>query len=239
MNEKVKAGLKEVWSWIWIAFVVFAFKSTFIDTNHIPSGSMLPTMAIGDFIFVNKMAYGLKIPYSDQLEEPIYLTKFTPPERGDIIVFRYPGDPSILYVKRAVALPGDEIEVYNNELRINGKVVEATPAEKKEFIELYDKKFGPDNIQFYKQKIGKKNIVTARDESRGRYLNTQEIVTVPAGHVFVLGDNRDFSSDSRYWGFVPFKYIRGRAFFIWFNMVYPWSKEEFHFRPWRIGTILE
>ena len=104
-------------------------------------------------------------------------------------------------------------------------------------MEVYDAKFDKFQIKLNKAKIGDKEFVTAYNETAPYHLNIEK-VTVPKGHFFVMGDNRDFSSDSRVWGFVPFRYIRGSAFLIWFNMVYPWSQEEFHMRPTRIGTLL-
>lgn len=239
-KEKIK---KEIISYILIFFGVFGFKSTFFEPNHIPSGSMLPTMAIGDFILVNKMAYGLKLPFSEWKVfgmggDPVYLTDFKEPERGDIMVFEFPNDRSILYVKRLVGLPGDTIEVFDNRVFINDKEIKNEPVSKemvKEFMELYDKRDQPLDMKFFKIQNGPIKHIVAHNEASPIHRGQLKI-KIPEGNYFMMGDNRDHSSDSRIWGFVPRSHIRGKALFVWFNMVYPWSHEPFHMRPWRIGT---
>lgn len=234
-KQKVK---NEILSYVFIFLGVFGFKSTFFEPNHIPSGSMLPTMAIGDFILVNKMAYGLKVPFSEWFMDPIYITDFTPPEKGDIVVFEYPKNDSILFVKRIVAMPGDEVEAFDNRLFVNGVEVkgeDVSADDVKTYRELYDRKEVPLDLSFHKVTNGKTKHIIAKNNSMPYHLSQKKFV-VPEGHFYVMGDNRDFSSDSRVWGTVPFENLRGKALFVWFNMVYPWSKEPFHFRPWRIGT---
>jgi signal peptidase I len=228
---------KEILSYIFIFLGVFGFKSTFFEPNHIPSGSMLPTMSIGDFILVKKFAYGFKVPFSEWFGDPVYLTEFTPPKRGDIMVFEYPKDRSILFVKRLIGLPGDEIEVYDNRVYINGKELEQKAvSDSKELRELYDdNKMVRLDLDFFKVNLGDMTHYKAYNKSHPHHLD-QGKLKIPAGHYFMMGDNRDFSSDSRVWGLVPENHIRGKALFVWFNMVYPWSNEKFHFRPWRIGN---
>lgn len=231
----------EAVSWIKIILIVFGFRSTFIDHYHIPTGSLLPTNAVGDSIVVNKMSYGFKVPFTEFFN-PIYIGGQSLPDRGDIIVFEYPIQPAILYVKRTIGLPGDTIEVYNNKLFINGEEVskvEINGDEEKELRDLYDKEpmLNPSDLKFYYQKLGDKKFTIGENAMFNGHLN-QDKVTVPPDHVFVMGDNRDYSSDSRVWGFVPVKNIRGKAFMVWMSLVYPWSDKPFHFRPSRIGKSL-
>ena len=233
--EKVK---KEFWSYVFIILFVFGIRSSIFDNNHIPSGSMLPTMAIGDFIIVNKMAFGIRIPYSDYLGKSIYITPFWAPKRGDIVVFEFPQDRSTLYVKRVIGLPGDEIEVEDNNVYLDGELVIGDEAKNREdLLSLFDDKFSPASLKFTKIKHGTNELIKASQEGALYHANTRGTVVVPEESVFVMGDNRDYSHDSRAWGIVPFSHLRGRPLFIWFSMVYPWSSEKFHFRPWRIGTF--
>lgn len=238
MNWDAQKIKKEIISYILIFVGVFGFKSTFFEPNHIPSGSMLPTMAIGDFIIVNKMSYGFKLPFFEWFGDPVYVTDFKEPERGDIMVFEFPKNRDILYVKRLVGLPGDTIEVFDNRVFINDKEVvteDVSPEQVKEFMELYDQRGRPMDMKFKKFHNGDIKHIVAYNEAQSIHLS-QPKMTIPEGKYFMMGDNRDFSSDSRRWGLVSREHIRGKALFVWFNMVYPWSNEPFHFRPWRIGT---
>ncbi|WP_137896435.1 signal peptidase I [Ramlibacter sp. 2FC] len=201
--------------------VVFLLRSFLFEPFKIPSGSMVPTLLIGDLILVNKFTYGLRLPVINTK-----LTEGKPPQRGDVMVFRYPPKPSLDYIKRVVGVPGDEVAYLNKRLTINGQPV-ATSA----MPEFFDE----SAMRYFKQfeeSLGNHQHRTITDDDRPafipgaddfpnrkncRYSVEGVVCKVPEGHYFMMGDNRDNSLDSRYWGFVPDKNIVGRAFFIWMN----------------------
>jgi signal peptidase I len=200
---------------------VFFLRSFIVEPFKIPSGSMIPTLLVGDLILVNKFHYGLRLPVLNTK-----LTEGEKPQRGDVMVFRYPPKPSLDYIKRVVGVPGDTVAYLNKRLTINGQVVstESVP-------EFFDE----DAMRYFKQyeeKLGTQSHRLLNDEQRPAFVPgadkfpgsegcnyTIEGVTckVPEGHFFMMGDNRDNSMDSRYWGFVPEKNIVGKAFFVWMN----------------------
>lgn len=238
-KEKIK---KETKSIFWIVLLVFGFRSTFFEPFKIPSGSMIPTLLIGDFILVNKFAYGFKVPFSQWLGDPVYITGPSQPERGDVIVFKYPKDPSINYIKRVVGLPGDTIEVVDKVVFVNDEPLKTEEFDGKEILEDMDEKYKNFNFRFFKTKTGDHYHVTQIDEDNVYSANYPKI-KVPEGHYFAMGDNRDFSADSRSWGFVPFNNIKGEAVMIWFSLSFPWpweqTEETLRFRPFRIGTSID
>ena len=235
-KEKFK---KEAKSIFWIIFLVLAFRSTFFEPFKIPSGSMIPTLMIGDFILVNKMSYGLKVPFSDWFSDPIYLFEPSKPERGDVIVFKYPKDESINYIKRVVGLPGDTIEILNKKLYINDEEIETVDFDGSKIMEDMDEKFQNLNFRFFKTKTGEHVHITQIHEDN-IFNSNYPRKTIPEGNYFVMGDNRDFSSDSRSWGFVPFENIKGEAMLVWFSLSLPFAYEEvYNFRPWRIETLID
>jgi len=200
---------------------VFFLRSFLVEPFKIPSGSMIPTLLVGDLILVNKFHYGLRIP--------VINTKITDgekPQRGDVMVFRYPPKPSLDYIKRVVGLPGDTVAYLNKRLTINGKTIETQTVP-----EFFDE----DSMRYFKQyqeALGAQPHRLLNDDDRPAFIPgvekypgfeacnyTIEGVTckVPEGHYFMMGDNRDNSMDSRYWGFVPEKNIVGKAFFVWMN----------------------
>jgi signal peptidase I len=200
---------------------VFFLRSFLVEPFKIPSGSMIPTLLVGDLILVNKFHYGLRIP--------VINTKITDgekPQRGDVVVFRYPPKPSLDYIKRVVGLPGDTVAYLNKRLTINGKTIETQTVP-----EFFDE----DSMRYFKQyqeALGAQTHRLLNDDDRPAFIPgvekfpgfeacnyTIEGVTckVPEGHYFMMGDNRDNSMDSRYWGFVPEKNIVGKAFFVWMN----------------------
>ncbi len=206
-----------------VILVVFLLRSFLFEPFKIPSGSMMPTLLTGDLILVNKFTYGLRLPVINTK-----LTDGTPPARGDVMVFRYPPQPSLDYIKRVVGLPGDEVAYLNKKLTINGK-----PISKDAVPEYFDEE-AMRYLKEYKEDLVGRQHYLLNDDSRRAGLSEAEIMTfpnrencrysvdgvvckVPEGHYFMMGDNRDNSLDSRYWGFVPDKNIVGKAFFIWMN----------------------
>ncbi len=204
-----------------VILAVFLLRSFLFEPFKIPSGSMIPTLHVGDLILVNKFVYGIRLP--------VINTKITEghgPQRGDVMVFRYPPQPSLDYIKRVVGLPGDEVAYLNKRLTINGKPVPTTP-----LPEYFD----DDSMRYYKQfqeVLGTHTHRLLNDDDRPAFVpgvqdfphrqNCQYSVEgvvckVPPGEYFMMGDNRDNSEDSRYWGFVPDANIVGKAFFIWMN----------------------
>lgn len=194
-----------------VFFIVLLLRSFLVEPFRIPSGSMMPTLLVGDFILVNKYTYGIRLPV---LNNKVF--EIDKPERGDVVVFRYPEDPSIPFIKRVVGLPGDRIMYHNitKTLYINGEAVQQEP------VGIY-------------QGFGKGSVMTGAEE-RVEYLKEVEHhillqphpvmsgdkvvqLTVPENEYFVLGDNRDNSRDSRFWGTVPEANLIGKAFMIWMN----------------------
>ena len=241
LSKKEKV-VKEAKSIFWILLLVMIFRSVFFEPFRIPSGSMIPSLMIGDFILVNKFSYGFKVPFSDMAIgginlDPIYLFGKAGPERGDVIVFKYPNDPSVNYIKRVVGLPGDTIEIKNKIVYINDEEVAQEEISGKEIMDDMDDKFREYNLKFYKVKTGQHTHTIQHDQDnyfRVDYAKRK----IPEGQYFAMGDNRDFSADSRFWGFVPFKNIKGRALFVWFSMNI-FTEHPFKFRPWRIGTVID
>jgi len=174
-----------------------------VEPFRIPSGSMIPSLYIGDFILVNKFSYGIRIPVFNNK-----VVDINNPERGDVVVFRYPRDPSVDYIKRVIGLPGDHIAYYNKVLYVNGKAI------KREFISAYAGPGEENRANEYLENLeGVKHdilLIPGRPGLDAEYI-------VPDGHYFMMGDNRDNSNDSRYWGVVPDKYLVGKAFMIWMN----------------------
>ena len=201
--------------------IVFLLRSFLFEPFKIPSGSMIPTLRVGDLILVNKFTYGVRLPVIHTR-----LTAGTPPARGDVMVFRYPPQPSLDYIKRVVGLPGDEVAYLNKRLTINGEPVptQAVPDFFDEDAMRYFKQF-EEQLGQHRHRLLNNPEVPAfvqgasnfayRDQCR--YSVEGVVCKVPAGHYFVMGDNRDNSLDSRYWGFVPEANIVGRAFFVWMN----------------------
>lgn len=176
-----------------IVMVVLLIRAFVAQAYNIPSGSMKPTLLVGDFILVNKLVY-----------------RFSEPKRGDIVVFKYPIDPNIDFIKRIVALPGEEVEVRNNQVFINGKplpLIEVGRGEENSIRKVIYEEVLPEGIK-HKVQFYEDFPFSKRDFGP---------VVVPPNHYFVMGDNRDNSEDSRYWGFLPRENIVGKTFVIYFS----------------------
>ena len=204
-----------------VILIVFLLRSFVFEPFKIPSGSMIPTLLIGDLILVNKFIYGLKLPVLNTR-----LTEGNPIQRGDVVVFRYPPKPSVDYIKRVIGVPGDEVSYLNKKLTINGQPMAQTP-----LSDFFDESMMEYFKQFEEQ-LGAKSHRIIVDERRPafvpgadnfkykencRYSVEGVTCTVPQGYYFTMGDNRDNSLDSRYWGFVPDANVVGKAFFVWMN----------------------
>ena len=215
----------------WIAYTgsffpviaaVFLFRSFMFEPFKIPSSSMLPTLQIGDLILVNKFTYGIRLPVVNQKVIPI-----NDPQRGDVMVFKFPRDTSLDYIKRVVGVPGDTVLYKNKRLSVNGK--EVTYEKLPDYLD-------EDRLQYFehfREDLTGVNHAILNDAKLPPYVPSPDNFpqhelcrydlegfecTVPAGHYFMMGDNRDNSLDSRYWGFVPEQNIVGKAFFVWMNL---------------------
>jgi signal peptidase I len=207
-----------------IVFIVLILRSFIAEPFRIPSGSMMPTLLVGDFILVNKYTYGIRLPvlFNKVIE-------VNDPERGDIVVFRFPKTPEIDYIKRVVGLPGDTVSYFNKKILINGK-----PAKQSSLGQYIGVGQGVNmtGAEHLVENLGDiEHDILIRRGMPG----VQGDFVVPKGHYFVMGDNRDNSNDSRYWGTVPEENLVGKAFFIW--MSWDWEDKGIGFD--RIGTILK
>ena len=188
-----------------VLFVVLIVRSFVVEPFQIPSGSMLPSLQVGDFILVSKFSYGMRSPVGNYK-----LIETGQPERGDVMVFYYPGDGKTHFIKRVIGLPGDKISYENKRLYVNGALVEeliVTDPVANPPMQLYQANLPMDTRDYKKHLVQKDYLVYGED---GTWV-------VPAGHYFVMGDNRDNSNDSRFWGFVPDKLVVGKAFYIWMH----------------------
>ena len=208
-----------------VILVVFLLRSFLFEPFKIPSGSMIPTLLIGDLILVNKFHYGVRLPVINKK-----IIANHDPQRGDVMVFRYPNDTSIDYIKRVVGVPGDEVSFRNQTLYLNGTAVpsEALPApgfydeDSRRYSPEYKEKFGDTEHHILlnpqaQPNYGPEDRITFPFRENCRYSAEGVTCKVPAGHYFMMGDNRDNSQDSRFWGFVPDENIVGKAFFVWMN----------------------
>ncbi len=226
MSEELNPQEKPIWrewleSLIVIGLLAFVIRSFIVAPFKIPSSSMVPTLEVGDYLFVLRYSYGLRIPFTDIQLMP------SPAKRGDVVVFDYPEDRSKDYIKRIVGIPGDHVIYRHNRLFVNGK-------------EMPLRRIGPRS---YFLGDGRAMISTEYEEQlfdvthhvlRQDYTLRDGEWTVPAGHYMVLGDNRNNSRDSRFWGFVPQGFLVGKAAIIWWS----WDSVNTRVRWERLGTVL-
>ena len=202
-DAKAKSKIREFIEGIIAAVLIALLITTFVVKMYkIPSRSMVPTLLVGDQLVVNKFIYGIKIPYFRNT-----ILSITDPQRGDIVVFIYPQDRSLDFIKRVIGIGGDTIEIQDKKIFINGKLF-------------------TDNIGIYSDKMIYPRSLQPRDNFGP--------VTVPQGSLFVMGDNRDESMDSRFWGFVDLKDVQGKAFIIYWS----WNPDEQSIRWQRLGKLL-
>lgn len=205
-SEKKKSSLRENVEAILIAIILALFIRTFVvQAFKIPSGSMKDTLLIGDHILVSKFIYGVKVPFTDGYT----LIPVKDPTRKDIVVFKYPEDPEKDFIKRVVAIAGDTVEIKDKKLYLNGELQADEP------------------YAVYKDPYTIPGKFSTRDN--------MSLTTVPENSLFVMGDNRDNSHDSRFWGFVNLKAVKGKAFLIYWS----WNSEEFGVRWSRLGDLLK
>ncbi|MDP2810461.1 MAG: signal peptidase I [Rhodocyclaceae bacterium] len=226
-RKKRAPDAKEPWwveygaSFFPVILIVFFLRSFLVEPFKIPSGSMIPTLRVGDFILVNKYTYGIRLPVINKK-----IVELNSPRRGDVVVFRYPVDPSLDYIKRIVGLPGDKVAWLNKRLTINGQ-----PVAMKRIDDYQDRERLFYTPRFLETLGNVEHEILIEDEpppfvahaaqfpfrENCHYNGEGVVCEVPQGHYFAMGDNRDNSQDSRVWGFVPDENLVGRAFLIWFN----------------------
>ncbi len=237
-SQKFKENLKSILIAVGIALIIRVF---IIEAFKIPSGSMIPTLTIGDHIFVNKFVYGLRLPFTEG-----HFLQWRDPKRGEVAVFVYPQDRSKDYIKRTIGLPDDEIEIVNTDLYINGQLVEkkkldVVQNENNDSLlnvsgSAYFKTIPSfpnwEDYDFFEEKIGDNTHIVQyyKNIYRANYK-----IEVPPGSYFMMGDNRDNSADSREWGFVPQGLIKGGALFVWL----PWDSINKKIRWHEFGRVIK
>ena len=203
-----------------VFFIVLLVRSFLIEPFRIPSGSLEPTLLVGDFVAVNKFAYGFRLPVWEKK-----ILSLSNPKTGDIAVFRWPPDPSFDYIKRVIGVPGDKIAYHNKVLTINNQKIKQT------FVEYTTDESSGNAVANYRETI---NGIEHDIFTRPNVPAVDFEVTVPKGHYFMMGDNRDDSADSRFWGFVSDDYLRGKAVLVWMS----WNGKIDMIRWNRLGRMI-
>lgn len=231
LRPKRAEGVPEEWwveyakSFFPVILAVFLIRSFVFEPFRIPSGSMIPTLQVGDFILVNKFNYGVRLPIINQKIIPI-----GDPQRGDVMVFHYPENPAVDYIKRVVGLPGDVLEYRDKKLYINEVEQKQLPQGDYNYVETG---LNFVHTQRFTEQLGERKhdllvnpdmpvlhidaVIRFAGDENCTYSTNAVRCKVPSGHYFMMGDNRDNSRDSRYWGFVPDNQIVGKAFLVWMN----------------------
>jgi signal peptidase I len=203
-----------------IFFIVLLLRSFLIEPFRIPSGSLEPTLLVGDFLAVNKFSYGFRLPVWEKK-----VISVSSPKTGEIAVFRWPPDPSFDYIKRVIGIPGDKVSYHNKVLTINGHEMKQT------FIEYTTDESSGNAVAKYRENLnGVEHYIFVRPDVAAIDFD----VEVPKGQYFMMGDNRDDSADSRFWGFVADNYLRGKAFVVWMS----WNSHTDMVRWSRIGNLI-
>ena len=203
-----------------IFIIVLLLRSFLIEPFRIPSGSLEPTLLVGDFLAVNKFSYGLRLPVWEKK-----VISISNPKTGEIAVFRWPPDPSFDYIKRVIGVPGDKISYHNKVLTINGQEMKQT------FVEYTTDESSGKAVAKYRENLnGIEHFIYVRPDITAVDFE----VEVPQGQYFMMGDNRDNSADSRFWGFVADKYLRGKAFVVWMS----WNGNSDTIRWSRLGNLI-
>lgn len=203
-----------------VFFVVLILRSFLVEPFRIPSGSLEPTLLVGDFVAVNKFAYGLRLPVWEKK-----IVSISDPQTGDVAVFRWPPDPSFDYIKRVIGAPGDRVQYHNKVLTINGHQAKQT------FVEYTIDESSGKPVAKYKENLnGVEHDIFVRSDVPAVDFD----ITVPEGNYFMMGDNRDDSADSRFWGYVPDSHLRGKAFLVWMS----WNGKTYNIRWSKVGRLI-
>jgi len=223
-KTKLPIAIDYAYAFFPVLLIVFLLRSFLFEPFRIPSGSLEPTLLIGDFILVNKFDYGIRIPVLHKKIHDVHQ-----PKRGDIMVFRFPPNPSVDFIKRVIGLPGDKISYIDKIIYVNGEKIQQEF--ERNALTQDEESSGSNIVEKQENLLGIKHDIYQRS---GRLSYDYRDIVVPQGMYFVMGDNRDDSWDSRFWGFVPEKNIVGKASLVWMS----WNSSDYNVRWGRLGTII-